>query len=159
MILSINKASQEMILGQLQTRLAEAGYKLTQPRVAVMQQVAGYADSFTASDLLESMLKAAPQVGRATVFRTLDLLVDLGVLQRVHTETGGGGNWGHIYVLCGLSNTHHHHLVCTLCGQVADFAGCFLDATLLGNLEASTRFQVEGHHLELYGQCARCKGE
>jgi Fur family ferric uptake transcriptional regulator len=143
-------------LQQLETRLARAGYRATLPRRAVLEQIAARRESFTASDLLESVTRAAPEVGRATVFRTLDLLVELGVLQRIHTEVGG--NWGHRYMLCALGDTHHHHLVCTGCGQVTDFSGCMVES-VVSRLEDQTSFRVEGHRLELYGQCKGCQEE
>lgn len=136
--------------------MSAEGCRLTLPRVAVLGEVAARGVAFTASELLEAVAAVAPDIGRATVFRTLDLLVGMGLLQRVHTEAHG--SWGHLYVLCGLSNIHHHHLVCTQCGQITDFAGCAVEE-LASRLESETSFQVEGHHLELYGRCERCRGE
>jgi Fur family ferric uptake transcriptional regulator len=146
---SIDKVEQH-----LQDRLAGAGYKVTMPRLAVLRQIAAEGRSFTATRLLESVMRASPDVGRATVFRTLDLLVELHLLQRVHTEAPG--SWSSSYVLCGLGDAHHHHLVCTQCGKIDELAGCLLDP-LLVELESSTSFRVEGHHLELYGRCALCQ--
>jgi Fur family ferric uptake transcriptional regulator len=142
-------------LQNMENRLTQAGHKLTLPRQILVEWIAAQGASFTATELLESMSRTAPDIGRATVFRTLDLLVELGLLQRVHTEVGK--SWGHSYMLCGLVNTHHHHLVCTQCGQVEDVAGCVLDEQLVSNLNAQTSFKVEGHHLELYGQCGQCQ--
>jgi Fur family transcriptional regulator, ferric uptake regulator len=157
MILSINKQRSAFpVMRELETRLAKAGHRLTSPRKVVLRQVAAQGTPFTASDLLAGVANIAPEVGRATVFRTLDLLVELGVLQRVHIEQSG--NWAHSYMLCGLNDAHHHHLVCTGCGRITDFAGCFLDTALLKHVQATARFQVEAHHLELYGQCATCQG-
>ena len=142
------------VLRQLEGRLTASGYRLTVPRREVLKQIASRASSFSATELLESVTRARPHVGRATIFRTLDLLVELGLLQKVHTETGP--SWGHSYLLCGLSDAHHHHLVCTRCGQIADFAECMLDE-LVSSLKAHTEFQVEEHRLELYGKCERCQ--
>jgi Fe2+ or Zn2+ uptake regulation protein len=99
-----------------------------------MGEIARQRSSFTAAELLESVRLCAPQVGRATVFRTLDLLVEQGALRRVHTESGA--NWGHSYVLCGLADAHHHHLVCTVCGRVSDFEGCSVEG-LIEEVKAS----------------------
>ncbi len=154
---SINKPGlQDSHAHQLAARLAEGGHRLTRPRSAVLAQVAASSASFTATELLESVATVAPEVGRATVFRTLDLLVELGLVRRVHTESAG--NWGHSYVLCDLAETHHHHLVCTSCGRVADFEGCGFDS-MLPDLQARTSFRVEGHRLELYGLCEACQRE
>jgi Fur family transcriptional regulator, ferric uptake regulator len=155
MILSINKThSDEPVLTRLVAHLAASGCRITAPRRAVLRQMVGCRSAFTATDLLDRVLDASPDVGRATVFRTLDLLLDHGLLRRVHTDTGA--SWGHSYVLCGLSDTHHHHLVCTRCGAITDFEACTV-GSLVADLEAKTNFKVEGHHLELYGECESCR--
>jgi Fur family ferric uptake transcriptional regulator len=153
MIPGINNST-DKAARQMQAQLVSAGYKITLPRQQVLRQVAAQGPSFTASQLLDAVVLAAPNVGRATVFRTLDLLVELGIIQRVHTEASG--SWGSSYVICGLGDEHHHHLVCTRCGKIDDLAGCLLDP-LLADLEANTSFRVEGHHLELYGTCGQCQ--
>ena len=153
MIPGIKKVPGGITAEWLVSRMSDAGHRMTVPRQMVLREIAAYESSFTAGALLDDLSRVAPEVGRATVFRTLELLVELGLLQRVHTEAGG--TWGHSYILCNLAGTHHHHLVCTNCGQIADFAGCSLD-TLLNELLAHTSFKVEGHHLELYGRCERC---
>jgi Fur family ferric uptake transcriptional regulator len=136
--------------------VAEAGLRMTGPRKTVLGEIARQRSSFTATELLSAVERCAPNVGRATVFRTLDLLVEQGILRRVHTESGA--NWGHSYVLCGLSDAHHHHLVCTVCGRVSDFEGCSVEGLIEG-LKAQTGFRVRGHHLELYGECESCQGD
>jgi Fur family ferric uptake transcriptional regulator len=156
MRLSINKIGEDAQAVRLESRVAGAGLRMTGPRKTVLGQIARQNSSFTATELLSAVEGCAPNVGRATVFRTLDLLVEQGILRRVHTESGA--NWGHSYVLCGLSEAHHHHLVCTVCGRVSDFEGCSVEGLIEG-LKAQTGFRVRGHHLELYGECESCQGE
>ena len=139
---------------RMSLRLMQAGYRLTRPRQAVLQSICEHDGSFTAGELVASVSAGYPDVGRATVFRTLDLLVGLGILQRVHTEAEIGR--GHSYVVCGLDQTHHHHLVCTQCGLIADFEGCGIE-DLLARLRVYTSFRVESHHIELYGLCEHCQ--
>ncbi len=139
---------------RLLARITAAGMRVTGPRKVVMGEIARQRSSFTAAELLESVRRCAPQVGRATVFRTLDLLVEQGALRRVHTESGA--NWGHSYVLCGLTDAHHHHLVCTVCGRVSDFEGCSVEG-LIEEVKERSGFRVQGHHLELYGECEACQ--
>ncbi|HET9496062.1 MAG TPA: transcriptional repressor [Chloroflexia bacterium] len=155
MRLSINKTLDSDVAGALVKRVAGSGLRMTEPRRAVLGQIALQRSSFTAAELLYAVERCAPNVGRATVFRTLELLVEQGILRRVHTESGA--NWGHSYVLCGLSDAHHHHLVCTVCGRVSDFEGCSVDGLIEG-LKGQTGFRVQGHHLELYGECEECQG-
>ena len=89
-------------------------------------------------------------VGRASVFRTLDLLVDLGLIGRVHPPGGGRG-----YVLC--PQAHHHHVICSRCGLVLDLPGCPIGAES-EQLALTAGFRLQGHRLEYYGVCERCQG-
>ncbi len=153
MIPSLNKKAGQII--QLaENRLIEAGHRVTAPRKAVLVHIATQGNTFTTADLIEAF-RSTPSVGRATIFRTLDLLVDLNLLERVHLEASGAS--GYAYVLCGLADTHHHHTVCTGCGEVSNLEGCFLDAKRLRGLSAPGSFRVDDHHLELYGVCAKCQ--
>lgn len=134
-------------------RLDRDGYRLTGQRRAVMEVIMARPAPFTSSDLLEDMRQQAPGIGRATVFRTLDLLSRLGVVQRIHTDADGGPC--HAYLACDTS--HHHHLICNRCGMVTDFTeDTELDA-LVRKIEKRTNFQVESHRLELVGLCPTCQ--
>ena len=153
MIHSLNKEERN-ILRLAERRLAEAGHRVTAPRRAVLANIALQGNTFTAADLIEAF-KSTPSVGRATIFRTIELLVDIHLLERVHLEASGAS--GSAYVLCGLGDTHHHHTVCTQCGTVSDLEGCFLDGRRLRGLSAASSFRVDDHHLELYGLCGKCQ--
>ena len=153
MIPGLNK-EEERLLHVAERRLAEAGHRLTAPRKAVLANIARQGNTFTAADLIDAF-SSTPSVGRATIFRTIELLVDIHLLERVHLEPTGA--LGSAYVLCGLGETHHHHTVCTHCGTVSDLEGCFLDSRRLQGLSASNSFRVDDHHLELYGVCGNCQ--
>ncbi len=131
-------------------RLDTAGYRLTEPRKMLLRLISSGRDRFTAADLWEAVQREAPGLGRATVFRTLDLLSELGILQRVHFDDASC----HSYVVCGRS--HHHHLVCGNCGRVIDFEQSEVEE-LLHRLTDRLGFQIESHHLEVYGRCKNCK--
>ena len=105
---------------------------------------------FTAADLEEDVASATPAVGRATVFRTLELLLSLGLVERVHTE----GERRDAYVVA--EGLHHHHLVCSQCGVVTEVMGCMVD-DLVSSLAQAADFQVEGHWMEIVGLCSRCR--
>ncbi len=140
-------------VAEILEQLDKEGYRLTGPRRLVLEEVAGRDAPFTSADLWASVQRSAPSVGRATVFRTLDLLTKLGVVQRIHEDASGGRC--HAYIVCDQS--HHHHLICSGCGSVADFhEDRTLDA-LVREIERRTDFKVEGHRLELVGQCAECR--
>jgi Fur family transcriptional regulator, ferric uptake regulator len=139
----------EAILGRLESE----GYRLTGPRRVVLEEVLGRSVPFTSADLWESIRLRAPGTGRATVFRTLDLLASMGVVQRIHEDPHGGRC--HAYLAC--DDDHHHHLICSGCGSVADFHEHRALDALVREVEKHTAFQVEGHRLELVGRCPACQ--
>jgi Fur family ferric uptake transcriptional regulator len=134
-------------------RLGNEGRRLTGPRRAVLEEVVSRSAPFTTAELLEAVQKSAPTVGRATVFRTLDLLAQLGVVQRIHRDADGGAC--HAYLACDPS--HHHHLICNSCGSVTDFVEDRAIEGLMREIERRTSFRVEGHRLELVGVCPQCQ--
>jgi Fur family transcriptional regulator, ferric uptake regulator len=134
-------------------RLEHEGYRLTGPRRRVLEEVVGRHEPFTSAELLETVQRDAPTIGRATVFRTLDLLSRLGVVQRIHSDAEYGPC--HAYLAC--DDSHHHHLICNRCGTVLDFSEDGGLEALVREVERRTAFRVEGHRLELTGTCARCQ--
>jgi len=127
-------------------RLEARGHRITAPRMAVVGVVASTSGHFTAEELAAKVRG----VGRATIFRTLKLLVDEDLVCRVLLEDGN------LHYRLGQM-VHHHHLVCTQCGAVEDFTGCDV-SDLIAALGQRTGFHIESHWLELYGRCASCGG-
>jgi Fe2+ or Zn2+ uptake regulation protein len=134
-------------------KLEQEGFRPTKPRRIVVNEIVTREAPFTSAELLESVQTRYPGVGRATVFRTLDLLGRMGILQRIHQDADGGRC--HAYLACG--DTHHHHLICNGCGHVTDFhEEAILDA-LVREIERHTAYKIEGHRLELVGLCPDCQ--
>ena len=131
---------------QLRKTLEESGTRITRPRARLLEALARHQDPFTA----EEAEGWAPTVGRATVYRTLKLLVELGVLCKVFLEDGTPR-----YFLG--SQVHHHHLVCVLCGAARDFDRCVVDEAVQ-RLQSGTGYQVVGHRMEVFGVCRPCQG-
>jgi Fur family ferric uptake transcriptional regulator len=130
-------------------KLSTAGYKLTTPRLAVLQAAATFPGAFSAAQLDERLHQHGHPLGDASLFRTLKLCTDVGVMQRIH-----GFNECHRYILS--PHAHAHRVVCTECGAVAEFDECGLDQ-LISTLEQQTGFTVSEHLLELFGHCPRCQ--
>ena len=129
---------------QLLETLEERGYRSTSPRRAVAQVIANQDKHFTAEDLRGQL----PLLGRATIFRSLKLLVETGVLCRVLLEDGD--------LHYQLSHRgHHHHLLCVECGSSQDLLGCDIEE-LLHQTSSSHGFELSGHWLEVYGRCRAC---
>lgn len=128
--------------------LRDAGYKLTAPRLTILQLLEESGGHITSSELLEQLEQRDPSIGRASVFRTLELMTKLGI---VWTGVQGGSTVHYMLMPGG----HHHHIICTNCGKVIEFETCRLDS-LISSLQQQFGFQIEGHLLELYGRCKEC---
>jgi Fur family ferric uptake transcriptional regulator len=134
---------------QLGHELATRGYKLTAPRRAVLDVVAGMCESLSPAEIYQRARRRYSRLGLVTVYRTLDILMEAGILRRIHLEDGCHG-----YALAQAA--HGHHLICSKCNQVVEFDGCDLEA-LFKNVARKTGFRIEGHWLELFGRCPKCQ--
>jgi Fur family ferric uptake transcriptional regulator len=130
--------------------LRQHGYKITPQRRAVLNAIALSHDHLTPAAIYEKVHQQNPGVGLVTVYRTLDLLTELGLICAVRTE----GNCRSY--LMRRSSEHHHHLICSDCGTVADFAECDLNK-LEQKLSRKTGFEINSHLLEFSGLCQNCR--
>jgi len=137
-------ADASQIIGQL----TKEGHRLTTPRQAIIRMVAPRQDHFSAQEVWEDVKSRYRGIGRATVFRTLDLLTELGVLNRIHT-----GDGCHRYTIC--ETKHHHHLMCVSCGTVLPLEAAGIEGQIR-KMAADAGFDLLTHHLELVGRCASC---
>jgi Fur family ferric uptake transcriptional regulator len=131
--------------------LGNAGHRLTEPRRAVASLVARHQGHFTAADLEATIAEQRLHIGRATLFRTLELLTELGLLERIDLPSGE-----HAYVRC--APRHHHHLICSRCGRAIDIEDRGL-AAAVADVGRRTGFRIDAHRIELYGMCADCQKE
>ncbi len=131
------------------SELSAEGHRITEPRRKLLRRLTGYTQPFSAEQVYADVQNDAETIGRATVYRTLDLLLARRWLARVHRDDGE-----HSYVLS--DGGHEHHLVCTTCGSVTAFEGCDVEA-LIGGLAQRLGFLIEGHWLEAFGRCQRCR--
>lgn len=125
--------------------LDDHGYRLTGPRRSVVEAVLSRRRPFTAEQLVDEL----PAIGRATIYRTLEILASVDVLTRL-LQPGG-----HPSYVVGQPG-HRHHLVCSECGTVIAFTRCPVDE-LVQDLTRDTEFAIHGHHLEVFGVCPRCQ--
>jgi Fur family ferric uptake transcriptional regulator len=140
--------------------LSAKGHRVTGPRKAILDRITRYTQPFSAEqlwvDLGGNPRNGTGPIGRATIYRTVDLLVDENWLARVHwsrsKETAAESE--HAYV--PVDQGHQHHLVCKGCGLVVTFEGCDIDE-VLGGLARRLNFRVDGHWLEAYGLCQACQ--
>jgi Fe2+ or Zn2+ uptake regulation protein len=127
-----------------------AGYRLTEPRRAVADLIAARDGHFTANDIIEDAHARELGIGRATIFRALDMFTELEVLERIDLPNGD-----HAYVPCE-PRVHHHHIVCEICGKVTEVEDLGLGAAIDG-IQRRTGWQVDSHRLELFGRCPECR--
>src|SRR5215207_4774667 len=116
------------------------GYKGTPQRLAVLRALAA-----EQHQSIGEIRDRCPEIGMVTVYRTLDLLAELGLVRRL--DVGERARYE-------LAEDHHHHMICESCGDISEFEECPLDPKRLP-LEVS-EFKVYSHSLEVYGRCAGC---
>jgi Fur family ferric uptake transcriptional regulator len=119
-------------------------------RLAIARAADAATGAFTVDDLAALTRGADPAIGTATVYRAVAAMAREGFLQPAGVRDGRA-----LYVRCGDAG-HHHHLVCTGCGAVAE-APCPLD-TATFEAPGLGGFQITSHEVTLYGLCAECAG-
>ena len=130
--------------------LKQRGYKLTPQRRAVLSVVASSCEHLTPAAIYERVHQERPDIGLVTIYRTLEILADLGLICEVHA----GSNCRSYLVRRPAE--HHHHLICSDCDTVVDFVDCDLSG-LEQRLSRETDFEIESHLLEFLGRCQNCR--
>jgi len=128
--------------------LRKKGFKLTPQRRAIIEIIIGSQGHLTPSDIYEKLKDRHSGIGLVTVYRTLDVLQDSGMLCEVHI-----GDTCRSYLK--RPGGHHHHLICNDCGKVVDFMDCEL-GELEQRLMLETGFKIDRHLLEFMGTCKIC---
>jgi Fur family transcriptional regulator, ferric uptake regulator len=141
-----------VIEDKIRAAFDEVCQRSTRPRRIIAERLIELAASgadFTTDDLWHELRQVEPRLGRATVFRSVEKLVSMGLLNRVEFADGT-----HHYRICG--DSHHHHLTCTQCHRVVDVDIC-LPIDQFAAIGDQTNFEIEGHSLTLFGRCASCR--
>ncbi len=134
---------------KLERVLREHGYKLTNQRLAVIKVIESSHDHLTPAAIYDRVKLEYPTIGIVTVYRMLDVLLQLKLVCRVHSQ-GDCRSY-----LLRRPDGHHHHLVCSECGTVVDFTNCDI-GSLARRISKKTGFQIQGHLLEFQGLCYKC---
>jgi len=129
--------------------LQEKGYRVTAPRRAIVSIVANSARALDAIELFDLGREGHPRLGLVTVYRTLEKLEDLGLVQRVHQP--GGCN-----MYLRAPQGHEHLLLCKSCGQMEYFRGDDL-SDLIAETSSRSGYQIQEHWLQLFGLCLNCQ--
>jgi Fe2+ or Zn2+ uptake regulation protein len=129
--------------------LSEAGYSDTRARRAVVKALCEAGTGATPADLLARGRAAHTGLGQVTVYRTLGILEQLGLVRKLHQEDGCSS-------YAASSSGHAHHVICRTCRAAVEFEGCRIDE-VLREASARTGYTVESHFLELFGVCPACR--
>jgi len=142
----------EQLLDTPLAALDQAGYRLTGPRRVVANLISAHDGHFTAADLVDDAAERQLDIGRATIFRTLDVLEAVGAIERIDLPSGD-----HAYITCEPA-AHHHHVVCARCGRATDVDDCGM-AAVVARIAAGTGYRIDEDRLELFGLCPTCQAE
>lgn len=131
------------------TQLQENGYRLTGARRAVVETVQQATHALTPLQVFDLARKKYPALGLVSVYRTLEKLEELHLIQRVHQPQG-------CQAFISAGSGHQHLLLCQNCGQVEFFEGDDLEA-LTKTISRRTGYQIKEHWLQLFGLCSNCQ--
>jgi Fe2+ or Zn2+ uptake regulation protein len=131
------------------TQLQANGYRITTPRKAVVEIIAHSPRVLSPADVYKQARKHCHGLGLVTVYRTLEKLEELGLIQRVH-QPGG------CHSFIASARGHQHLLICQQCGLAEYFSGDNLDP-LMKTIGRDSGFSIKEHWLQLFGLCTDCK--
>lgn len=121
----------------------------TSPRKAVIDLLKSEPRYLTAAAIYRLLREDNPRLALSTVYRTLELLAQLGTVSS-RTEVNGET----AYVFC--TDEHHHHAICNVCGHV-DEVDCAAIDQFKAALKSQQSFELDDHSIEFYGRCANCR--
>ncbi len=143
----------------IQQRLIEEGLRITEARRVILGILGKTLQHLSAEEIYFIVRRINPSIGFATVYRTLDLLTKMGIVQKFEFGDGRAR-----YELTGgmEKKSHHHHLICTKCRKIIDYAD-FIDEEkeLINKTEKALikkyRFDIKNHIINFYGLCEDCR--
>lgn len=139
----------------LKEELKQKGYKLTPQRRAIVDTIIEKeGEHLTAEEIYDEVKKNCPEIGLATVYRTILLLEELGVICKLDLNDGCSR-----YEIVHKNEMHrHHHLVCNVCKSVKEVQDDLLEE-LEGVIEKSYSFKILDHSVKFFGLCEKCNDE
>ncbi|MEJ2536474.1 MAG: Fur family transcriptional regulator [Calditrichia bacterium] len=143
----------------LHNRFRSHGLRITEPRKAIIDLLSDTKEHLSAEEIYMEVHKGYPGIGLTTVYRTLELLEEMGVIYRFHF---GDGRSRYELIQSQHKPGHHHHLICTNCKRIIDYDD-FIDeeVELLNKVEKNLTekhdFKITGHVIQFYGTCSECQ--
>lgn len=143
---------------RLRHRFSGHASRLTATREAILEFLNKSSKHMSAKEIYASLQTSYPALGLSTVYRTLDLLARMGIITKL---TLGDGQ-SRYECKATEQKEHHHHLICTKCGEIIDYSE-FLDEELRlvkkteEKLERKYNFKIQDHNIEFLGICKKCR--
>jgi len=130
--------------------LARKGMRFTPEREAILVEVFAQHDHFDVEELIMRLRRNGQRISRASVYRTMTLLVGSGLVQEVFFEDGHM-HYEHVY-----GHEHHCHLRCLGCRKIVEFRDAVVEKAEK-RIGRAHHFATTGHKLEIYGYCSHCQ--
>lgn len=145
----------EVDLNRMKSLLKGGGSKLTPQRLAILEVIISQEGKhLTIEEIYEIVKSQKPEIGVATVYRTIQLFDELGLVTKLDLNDGI-----YRYELSHEEEIHkHHHLICSACGKVEEVDGDLLDE-VEKKIEEEYKFRIKDHSLKFYGLCKDCTEE
>jgi Fur family ferric uptake transcriptional regulator len=141
----MNRAEEGSLIEELQTR----GMRVTPQRAIIFEAIEKLEGHITAEEIFEQVQKVNPYVSLATVYRTLELLLELNQINQT--------NFGRSQAYFALKDHGpHHHLVCSECGYIEEFSDSIFDPVRV-ELDEQYGFHAHTDHLSIFGLCKACR--
>ncbi|NIS09720.1 MAG: transcriptional repressor [Candidatus Dadabacteria bacterium] len=133
----------------VQSVFKSKGLKCTPQRIAVFKVIEESKTHMSIEKIHTEVKKLLSNVGLATIYRTLDSLIELGLIEKVHLEDG-------CHNFTSALSGHRHALVCKVCDQIVEYEDCPLEG-IKEDVSKKTGFEIDNHYLQLFGTCSDCQ--
>mgnify|MGYP003834715877 CR=1 FL=1 len=137
----------------MEMTISKQGYRLSGARKRLLSLLESSAQPLTQAALFEKLRSDGSPVGLVTIYRNLDLLSRLGLVERIYNENGELG-----YLAC-RSHGHHHHMLCRACQNTVEFEAANDLDEMIKRVESSTGYQIQDHILQFMGLCPDCRAQ
>jgi len=143
------------LISDLKDQLKRKGYKLTTQRRVILDTIIENIDKhLSIEDIFEQVKKKYPEIGLATVYRTVQLFEQLGIIYKLNFDDGRSR-----YELYQNKEDHqHHHLICLKCGSIYEVEEDLLE-DLEKRIEESKDFEIVDHNVRFFGYCKNCRSK
>ena len=142
-------------VNSLKEDFRKKGYKLTPQRRAIVNSIIkNEGKHLTAEEIYDEVKRDCPEIGLATVYRTILLLEDLGIIYKLDLDDGCAR-----FELAHEGETHrHHHLICNVCGAVIEVEDDLLDE-IEQKIQNTYNFNITDHSVKFFGVCDKCSNK